>query len=112
MLAYGHCTESFGSQLMQAIPRLRTLRFYSCTLPSLRFLRHAPNLEDLSFGNCKGVRSGHVIGIGAFAPQLQSLRLEECAGLHLDEAEQQLLTPPGALGLPRLREFHYLPPFI
>jgi hypothetical protein len=92
---------------MQAVPRLRTLGFSFCSLLSLRFLRHAPNLKELSLRFCDHVRPDHVLGIGSFAPQLEWLSVQECAGLRLDEAEQRLLTPPGALGLPQLREFKY-----
>jgi hypothetical protein len=106
----GECSESFCGQLMQAVPRLRALRFETCYLPSLRFLRHVPNLKRLTLLDCRSVRVGHVIGIGAFASQLESLSLDNCAGLRLDKAEVQLLTPPGALGLPHLREFYYYPP--
>ena len=91
---------------MQAVPRLRSLHLIECSLPSLRFLRHAPKLKELFVFSCKDVRPGHVVGIGAFAPQLEFLSVQDCEGL-LDEAEQQLLTPPGALGLPHLREFDY-----
>jgi hypothetical protein len=106
-LMSGECSESTGSQLLQAVPRLRTLAFEFCSLPSLRFLLHTPNLKELSLFECTDVRPGHMVGIGAFAPQLEWLSVQECAGLRLDEAEQQLLTPPGALGLPHLREFEY-----
>jgi hypothetical protein len=105
----GECSESFGSQLMQAVPRLRTLGFSFCSLLSLRFLRHAPNLKNLSLHLCKHVRSGHVTGLGSFAPQLESLTVEYCDGLLLDEAEVQMLTPPDAIGLPHLRELLYRP---
>jgi len=40
-------------------------------------------------------------------PQLELLTLHCCEGLQLDEVERRLLTPPGALGLPHLREFSY-----
>jgi hypothetical protein len=108
-LVIGDCSESLGSQLMQAVPRLRTLAINCCSLPSLRFLRHAPNLKDLYLCCCTEVRPGHVFGLGSVAPQLESLTLEFCDGLQLDEAEQQLLTPPAAatLGLPHLLEFDY-----
>ena len=108
-LAYGECTESFGDQLisMEAVPRLRSLVIYSCSLPSLRFLAHAPNLKKLCLLGCKDVRPGHVVDVGAFAPQLQRLRVEDCPGLQLDDAEERMLTPPGALGLPRIHEFDY-----
>ena len=108
-LEYRECSEFFGDLLMRAVPRLRSLAFEDCSLPSLRFLRHAPNLRELSLLECRDLRVGHVIGIGAFAAQLECLTVRCCAGLQLDEAEQQLLTPPGALGLPRLREFKYRP---
>ena len=107
ILTSGECTESFGSQLMQAVPRLRSLAFEDCSLPSLRFLRHAQNLKKLCLLGCRDVRVGHVIGIGAFAAQLECLTVRCCAALRLDEAEQRLLTPPGAFGLPHLLEFNY-----
>jgi len=106
-LAYGECTESFDDQLMEAVPQLRSLRFHGCSLRSLRFLLHLPNLTELSLISCNSVNTFHVVGVGAFAPQLERLRVQECYGLHLDEAERRLLTPPGALGLPRLRELKY-----
>jgi hypothetical protein len=108
-LEYRECSESFGDQLMQAVPRLRSLLLQHCSVPSLRFLRHAPNLIELCLFDCDDVRLGHVIGLGSFAPQLEFLHLEDCAGLQLDEAEQRMLTPPGALGLPHLRTFTYIP---
>jgi hypothetical protein len=108
-LRHFDCSDSFGIQLMQAVPRLRTLRFHDCSLPALSCLRHAPHVVDLRFEHCKALRLSHVVAIGAFAPQLESLTFEFCDGLQLDEAEVQLLTPPGALGLPRLRGFHYRP---
>ena len=58
--------------------------------------------------NCTRVHLGHVVGIGALAPRLERLRVQECDGLRLDETERLLLTPPGALGMPRLRQFHYV----
>ena len=108
-LVLWECSEQFGSQLMLAVPRLCKLRFDRCSLPSLRFLRHAPNLTDLAFDDCAAVRLGHVFGIGSFVPQLGCLSLVWCAGLQLDETEVQMLSPPDAIGLPHLREFHYLP---
>ena len=103
----GVFTEPFGDQLMKAVPPLRCLRLHCCSVPTLRFLRHAPNLKELSMDSCRDVRPGHVIGLGSFAPQLQRLSLVYCAG-QLDEAERRLLTPPGALGLPQLREFTFV----
>jgi hypothetical protein len=104
----GECSESFCGQLMQAVPRLRALSFNFCSPPSLSFLRHSPHLVDLRFEHCEDLRLSHVVAIGAFAPQLESLTFEFCDGLQLDGAEVQLLTPPGSLGLPHLREFDYL----
>jgi len=108
-LTSGEYSDSFGSQLMQSVPQLRSLRFQGCSLPSLRFLDHAPNLKELSSFRCEDVRPGHVFGLGSFAPQLESVSVEECTGLLLDETEVRLLTPPGALGLPHLRKFDYIP---
>ena len=103
------CSEPFRSRLMQAVPRLRTLRFEGCSLPALRVLRHVPRLKELSLIKCPDMHAGHVVGLGAFVPRLESLTLEECDSPLLDKDERQLLTPPGALGLPRLREFNYRP---
>ena len=111
-LTSGECSESIGSRLLQAVRRLRTLSLHDCSVPSLRFLRRGQNLKELCLFNCKDVRPGHVIGVGAFAPQLERLSVEFCAALRLDEAEVRLLSPPGALGLPRLREFDYRPTLI
>ena len=98
--------DSFCEQLVKAVPRLRSLRFDFCSLLSLRFLRHTPNLRKLSLYACTELRCGHVLGVGSFAPQLECLRVEDCDP-QLNQAEVRLLTPPGALGLPRLREFRY-----
>lgn len=102
----GHaCTELFGEQLPEVVPRLRSLRFDSCSLPSLRFLQHASHLEELRLFDCDNVRIGHVVGIGVLVPHLEWLTVEECDGLQLHE--RWMLTLPGAFGLPRLREFKY-----
>ena len=106
-LSDGKCPESFGDQLMKAVPRLRSLTFKFCSLPSLRFLRHAPHLKELSLICCRRVRPGHAVGLGSFAPQLERVGLERC-DCPLDEAEVRMLTPPGALGLPQLREFTFV----
>jgi hypothetical protein len=110
MVSGGHaCSEEFGSRLVRAVPRLRALRVFRTDIDSLFFLRHAPNLVELELAKCTFVRSGHIMALGAWAPQLERLRVEECAGLQLDEDEQRLLTPPNALQLPHLKEFRYVP---
>ena len=103
----GECSEAVGERLLRALPHLRKLSIVEASIPSLRFLRHAPNLKDLEFDECKDLRPGHVVGIGTFVPQLECLSAVFCADLLLDEAEEQMLTPPRAIRLPRLREFRY-----
>lgn len=95
-----------GQRLFKAVPRLRELSFRSVIVTSLRFLHHSSSLTDLEFDNCSDLRSGHILALGKLVPQLERLVVRHCGRL-LDEFEVQLLTPPGAIGLPHLRCFMY-----
>ena len=103
------CSEATGERLLRALPHLRHLSFSEVTLPSLRFLRHAPpSLTELMFFGCSDLRVGHILALGTLLPQLESLVLRDHGDYGmLDELEQQALTPPGAVGLPNLRSFDY-----
>jgi hypothetical protein len=105
----GQCSGEFGSRLMRAVPRLRVLHLVESDVKSLAFLRDAPHLVELDLIRCNYVRSGHLVSLGAWAPQLERLCVAECAALQMDEAEQRLITPPDARLMPRLREFAYTP---
>jgi len=56
---------------------------------------------------CSHVRPGHVVALGLFVPRLRTLVISYCPGLHLDETEVQLLTPPAAPALPQLCHFQF-----
>lgn len=99
-------SEAVGEWLLRVLPRLRKLSIADDSLPSLRFLRHAPELTDLDISQCKHLRVGHILALGSLVPRLEHLAIFDIDGL-LDELERQALTPPGALGLPSLLSFMY-----
>ena len=96
-------------EVLAAVPGLRVLQMEKTTLYSLRFLRHAPQLEELHLLRCQEVRPMHLLGAAALLPHLRVLRVHECSGVRLDEWELELLTPPGSALLPQLRQFDYTP---
>jgi hypothetical protein len=102
----GECSEAVGERLLRAAPHLRKLSLSDLTMPSLRFLRHAPSLTDLELFRCRHLRVGHILSLGSLVPQLERLRIFASDQL-LDRTEVQALTPPGAIGLPHLRSFSY-----
>ena len=85
-------------------PQLQQLQQLHAVVPSLRFLRWAPLLDDLELVDCSDVRPGHVLALGKVAPRLKILGVIDREGL-LDEFERQALTPPDAVGLPNLQMF-------
>jgi len=95
-------------ELVAAVPRLRALLLQECAVPSLRFLSHAPLLEELELTKCtKFVREG-LAELGPLAPQLRVLRVHECKGLRTKEdLLVRLLQPPGSGLLPHLQTFEY-----
>jgi hypothetical protein len=100
----GYCSEAVGERLLHSLPQLQQLRLVNAVVPSLRFLRWAPFLDDLELVNCSDVRPGHVLALGKVASQLKILGVIDREGL-LDEFERQALTPPQAVGLPNLQLF-------
>ena len=101
------CSEAVGERLLRALPHLRKLSIHGVTLPSLRFLRHAPpSLTELELLRCKHLRAGHILALGSLVPRLERLDVFDNDAL-LDRTEVQALTPPGAIGLSSLRTFIY-----
>jgi hypothetical protein len=94
-------------ELLAAVAGLRVLQIEQSALPSLHFLRHAPQLEELHLLKCKEVRPVHLLGAAALLPQLRVLRVHDCSGVRLDEWELELLQTPGSALLPQLRQFDY-----
>jgi hypothetical protein len=82
-----------------------------CAVPSLRFLSHAPLLEELELTKCTGVVREGLAELGSLAPQLRDtvLRVHECKCVHLTNEKLllRLLQPPGSGLLPHLQTFEY-----
>jgi len=94
-------------ELITEVPGLRVLQLERATVSSLRFLRHAPQLEQLHLTQCQMVRPTHLLALGTVVPQLRVLRVHECIDVRLDEWELELLSPPDSALLPNLRRFDY-----
>lgn len=77
--------DSALQELSSAVLALRVLHFEGSRVSSLRFLRHASQLEELHLEQCDVVRTAHLLVLGTVAPQLSMLRLRECSGVRLDE---------------------------
>ena len=95
-----------GTRLVRALPHLRCLVLISIRVPSLRFIKHAPQLEELELIRCQQISPVHLELLGQATPRLTRLQLDDCANLRLDAWLLESLTPPSRL-LPLLQTLDY-----
>jgi hypothetical protein len=70
--------DKTGARLVRALPHLCCLVLISICVPSLRFLKHAPQLEELEFKFCEQISSVHLALLGQAAPRLNRLEPDDC----------------------------------